>query len=582
MKATSTDYIYERGKHGIKYVRRRIPTALRLAYPPKQTDIVRSLGTADLREAKSRAHIELAKIEAEFQAARNRLDLSNASMNAKRVSKLTDEQLLDLTQFWSRQVLLADEKQREEGLDDEDFDALGEHLTTQRQAFGQLLARGKWQDVLPAMSSFLFLCGVDFVPDEAVAKRAGTAFLRTVVETFDNQLARQRGEVVRTDIVAPAVKHPLEIVAPERAPADPSFPTWDKVFQVWCDFVANRPQATRVAAQTAWKGLITHMEHCQRGRAASPALVTPQDMAQFVDSMQERGLAVKTINERLRKVRTIFKVAKGKMLLSFNPALETLGVQESGIQKRKKRRLPFDQADLDTIFGSEIFLEHKRSRGQSGEASYWIPVLMYYTGARPEEIGGLALSDLRKDSQWGYHFVIVDRFNEEDDGLFESEVPESHRRTLKSAPSERRVPVASQLIEMGLLRYVEWLRAKGEVMFFPSLKKDWHGKLTGAFSKFFGRYKVVIGIEDPRKVLYSFRHTMKDMLEAGNVPSKYLRRLLGHTTGDGAVTDGYGSDLPLGLLVQHFRQVPFHPIPALPWEPGKGAVSLGRSNKDAE
>ncbi|XAH25673.1 DUF6538 domain-containing protein [Xylophilus sp. GW821-FHT01B05] len=314
-KATSSDYLFERGVHGMKYVRRRIPAALRAAYPAHQTDIVRSLGTSDLRVAKTRAHFELTKIEAEFEAARKRLTLSNASMNTKRVSKLTDEELRSLAQFWSRQVLLADDKQREVGLDDEDFDALGEHLSTQRQEFGQLLARGKGLEVVPALRSFLSLCGLDFVPDEMEAKRAGSVFLRTIVETFDKQLARQRGEVVRTDVAVPAVKHPLEVIAPERAPADPGLPTWDKVFQVWRDIVTNRPKATWVAAQTAWKGLKAYMDNCQGGRAASPALVKEEDMARFVDSMQEHGLAAKTINERLRKVRAIFKVAKGKMHL---------------------------------------------------------------------------------------------------------------------------------------------------------------------------------------------------------------------------------------------------------------------------
>ena len=91
MKAIS-ESLYERGKHGIKYVRRRIPAALRQAYS-NQTHITRSLGTSDLREAKTRARAELAKIEAEFVQARERLDLSRASRAAKRIGKLSDEQL---------------------------------------------------------------------------------------------------------------------------------------------------------------------------------------------------------------------------------------------------------------------------------------------------------------------------------------------------------------------------------------------------------------------------------------------------------------------------------------------------------
>ena len=57
--------ICTRGPHGIQSVRRRIPAAIRAAYPAKQTHIVRSLGTADRRLAKGLANAELARIDAE-------------------------------------------------------------------------------------------------------------------------------------------------------------------------------------------------------------------------------------------------------------------------------------------------------------------------------------------------------------------------------------------------------------------------------------------------------------------------------------------------------------------------------------
>ena len=193
---------------------------------------------------------------------------------------------------------------------------------------------------------------------------------------------------------------------------------------------------------------------------------------------------------------------------------------------------------------------------------------------RPEEVAGLALSDIRHDDALGWHFVVIDRPSDEDHDLFDEPVPASHRRTLKNAQSERQIPVAPQLIELGLLRYVDWLRANGETVLFPSLQKDWHGKLSGSFSKFFGRYVRALGINESRKVLYSFRHTMKDLLEAAGIPSKYLRRLMGHTTGDGAITDGYGSDLPIKLITSHFNNIKFPTIPALPWQPGGSSVKL--------
>ncbi|WP_373990905.1 DUF6538 domain-containing protein [Duganella sp. BuS-21] len=571
MKAIAEN-IYERGKHGIKYVRRRIPADLRLAYPEKQEHIVRSLGTTDLREAKERARTELSRIDAEFRMKRQSLDLNRASLNPKRVTKLDDEQLQSVAGFWVRNVLLADDHCRQNGLDDDDFDELGAKLTVQRAELGRMLAQGKSQGVFPALHGFLHLCGLNYVPEKDEAKRATHVFLRSVIEALDYQLTRQSGGLVETDKVAPANTHPLYVVAPERAPQDLMLPNWEKVFETWRDYVRERPISTTIASQTPWRDL---RKFAENAGVHMPNEVTPELMTSFAHHMLDRGLQVVTINERISKIRAIYKIAVGKHVLKTNPAASTLGFKENGVKQRKKRRLPFDNADLSTLFSSEVFTQHKRSRGQSGEASYWIPLMMFYTGARPEEIAGLALGDLSQDPASGWYLNIVDRPCDEDRELFnDDDVPESHRRTLKNAMSIRRVPVASELIELGLMRYVEWLRESGETVFFPTLTKDFHGKLSGSFSKFFGRYKRAIGITNSRKVLYSFRHCMKDLLEVAGVPSKYLQRILGHTTGDGRVTDGYGTDLPYDRLSMHFSQVKFPAIPALPWQVGQGIVSL--------
>ncbi len=571
MKAIAEN-IYTRGQHGIQYVRRRIPAALRAAYPAKQTHIVRSLGTADRRLAKERAHAEFARMDAEFKLKSEQLDLSRASFSAKRIAKLDDDQLKGIARFWVRQVLLADDQRRQAGLEDAEFDELGAELAEQRAQLGRMLAQGKTMSMFPALHGFLHLCGLDFAPDEAEAKRAAYVFLRAVVESVDHRLGRQRGELVDTEVVASDVSHPLTSTAPERAPTNLRAPTWEAVFETWRDYVENRPKPTTIASQTAWRDLRAFAE----GQSVRhPGAVTPELMTAFAARMRERGLAVPTINERILKVRAIYKIAVGKHVLKDNPAAGTIGFKQAAARQRQKRRLSFDAADLCALFGSPVFSEHKRSVGQSGEASYWLPVLMFYTGARPEELAGLALSDLQHDAKLGWYLNLIDRPSDEDADLFEDgDVPPSHRRTLKNAPSVRRVPVAQELIDLGLLRYAEWVSQGRATVLFPTLTKDSHGKLSGSFSKFFGRYKRFVGIVDSRKVLYSFRHTMKDMLEEAAVPSKYLKRLMGHTTGDGAITDGYGSDLPFELLVEQFRKVRFPALAAKPWQPGQGYVSL--------
>lgn len=565
-----TENIYLRGAKKIAYVRRRIPTAIRAAYPPNVTHIIRSLGTADLALAKRLARKELTAIDEEFEQKREKLDLGRASVTSKRIVKLSAKQLDDTVQFFMRSVLQFDEHKRQQGTTDDEFDETSERLLSQRAELGRALAQGNGMKMFPALHGLLHLCGLNYVPDEDEAKRASQAFLRGAIVTLDHQISRQTGNIVDTDSVAAPVLHPLQIIAPERAPTPSGLVTWEKVFNEWNAFTDNRPKSTTIASQTPWRDL---RRFAALSNVLYPGQVTPKLMNDFATDMKSRGLAVDTINERVSKIKAIYRIAVGRLLLDVNPAMATLGYKENTVQRRQKRRLPFDLADLNVLFGSEIFAGHARSQGQSGEASYWIPLLMHYTGARPEEIAGLALSDLIEDPEHGWYFSIVDRPTSEDLDLF-SDVPKSHCRTLKNAASLRKVPIARELIQLGLLRYVSWLQARGSTVLFPTLVKDWHGKLSGSFSKFFGRYMRAQGISDKRKVLYSFRHTMKDLLETAKVPSKYLQRLLGHTTGDGAMTDGYGSDLPFEVTVEHFARIKFPHIPAKPWEPGKSSVSL--------
>ena len=88
----ASESVHARGKHGNLYVRRRIPAAIRAAYPAHQEHIVRRLGTSDRGAAKELARAEDTRIDIEFRQKRQELDLSRASLSAKRIAKLDDEQ----------------------------------------------------------------------------------------------------------------------------------------------------------------------------------------------------------------------------------------------------------------------------------------------------------------------------------------------------------------------------------------------------------------------------------------------------------------------------------------------------------
>ncbi|WP_420805957.1 DUF6538 domain-containing protein [Rhodoferax saidenbachensis] len=71
MKAIAK-HLAVRGISSSIYYRRRIPTAIRRAYPPKQTHIIECLFTSDLATAKKLQKVIDLRVEAEFsQHARN-------------------------------------------------------------------------------------------------------------------------------------------------------------------------------------------------------------------------------------------------------------------------------------------------------------------------------------------------------------------------------------------------------------------------------------------------------------------------------------------------------------------------------
>ena len=222
---------------------------------------------------------------------------------------------------------------------------------------------------------------------------------------LEHQLQRQGGGVVLTQTVAPETLTPRQVADQSMAAKDTG-PTWEKVFATWRDYVPGRKKATTIATQTAWLEL---KRLASAKGIEGPAGVTEELMREYVDNMALR-LQVVTLNERLAKIKSLFKVVKGKGVLPTNPAADTLGLKENSHEKRKKKRLPFDEADLKTIFSSDVFNECQlRSRGQSAEATYWIPILMFYTGARTEELAGLALADVVQDPEFGW--LLISRTN---------------------------------------------------------------------------------------------------------------------------------------------------------------------------
>jgi integrase len=111
------------------------------------------------------------------------------------------------------------------------------------------------------------------------------------------------------------------------------------------------------------------------------------------------------------------------------------------------------------------------------------------------------------------------------------------------------------LIQLGLLDYVNNQRTQNSDRLFPELEPV-RGKLGHAPSKWFSRYRIKMGITDPKKTFHSFRHTMIDDLRDAGVQDSLIKRIAGHE--DSAVTFGvYGSRIPIKAMVEAIRHLNF-------------------------
>ena len=100
--------------------------------------------------------------------------------------------------------------------------------------------------------------------------------------------------------------------------------------------------------------------------------------------------------------------------------------------------------------------------------------------------------------------------------------------------------------------------------FIPSLigqnllqQPDSKGKLTGNWSKWFGRYRrKIIGIVNPRKDFHSFRHTFIDACRVAQIMEEVRYSITGHTSKE--VGGTYGSHgVPLDVKAEAIGRISY-------------------------
>jgi integrase len=248
-------------------------------------------------------------------------------------------------------------------------------------------------------------------------------------------------------------------------------------------------------------------------------------LRQVVDStMEYQTITAVTINNRLRKLTAFFNWCKSNGYINQNP-LAGMKVMAGAA---KDARLSFDRSDLRVLLN----LDTLRLEARKHPWRLWLPLLARLTGARLEELCQLHTDDIIE-----LQGIPCLRIDDSKEG-----------QKLKNQSSRRILPVHPTMIRLGFLEYVASIRVNESTKIFPDLKPT-RDKYGHAPSKWFSRYRVKVGINDPRKTFHSFRHTFIDDLREAGVQDSLVKQMAGHD--DRSVTfKVYGSRLQLTAMLR--------------------------------
>lgn len=245
---------------------------------------------------------------------------------------------------------------------------------------------------------------------------------------------------------------------------------------------------------------------------------------------KEKGLAGRlspaSVNGYMCKFRAVMNFCQNEGWIERNPAK---GLQVIDRVRRRDKRRPFSTEQLRLIFDAPIYrgcVDDWAGYSTPGYAHprrgrFWVPLIALFSGMRMNEICQLHVADIHRLDGVDCFFV-TEGPSDADNG-----------KRLKTAASERFIPIHPQLVEIGFLSFVEQRRAAGAVRLFSELQKSSTGYYSDPFSKWFRRFLERAGAAREKTCFHSFRHCYRDALREARIEHEVALALGGWSSGNG-------------------------------------------------
>lgn len=242
--------------------------------------------------------------------------------------------------------------------------------------------------------------------------------------------------------------------------------------------------------------------------------VRSQPMHRQVNTEGEK-ISPTRVENILKELSSVFRVAVEDGKLTENP-----------LGKLKKRKVvaglavvrSFSRDEIHHIFSLPVF---NGEETPYGAMAYWVPIILYYSGARVEEIAQLRKSDI----------VEVD-------GAPCFRLAMGEGQSIKMG-NTRQFPIHSHLIELGFLDFVQ----THTYQLFTD-KSEVNRKYSYNYGRWWGNYIRKHGLtREGIKPTHSFRHSLVTLCRDLNVREEIQDSILGHNenSSDRAkASHGYG------------------------------------------
>ncbi|MFP8778232.1 DUF6538 domain-containing protein [Hydrogenophaga sp. RWCD_12] len=523
---------YQRGS--IWYVKIIIPAPLVETYGRDR--VVLSLGTSDRKEGYRFANLKRAEWDADFAA-------KEAALNAVPAVAITPDMGALLADLVRAQVLADDDRVRHDvgllaemvhirgelkrrarnglyiprwDLPEPRIDDLSGATEDERRELADLnayldgnvalaLAAGNLKAVLPLVQSHAASLGVTFDAQTPGAREALRLCLQAYRQAHHELTLRDAGAVVPTPVVAAKLPAPA-----------PSSKTLRDVFKRW-EVSGDKPR--KADTIRAMERALKQFE----GRHPKMTLegITRDMGDRYRAWLREQSKTPKTARDRLTAIKSLLKYAHRELEWTQRHTWEGLDIKAKTTNKRR----PLQDAELVTLFGSEVHTAYKLPRDAKAgrDAAYWVPLLGLFTGARLGELCQLTPADVQTIE--GVPAITI--------------TEEGGDKTVKTDAGTRAIPLHPELIRLGFLNYAQRMRDQRAASLWPrmSLRKD---KPSDYFGRWFLLLRESVGLQGAGGVTsHYFRHTVRTVMHRAGMSEATMDRITGHETPGSVGTKTY-------------------------------------------